>query len=571
MPVRTYNRPREFFGISSEPLPGSENPMISGTQEDRFRSAGLQSFLPYVDPFQTVARSRQYRDMERDIQFQDDLDDAEMGFMEAVRNDPKTGYQKFLQQNPMATMSPMVRAYVSTQERFNPTRSGKTREQEVAELGSPYLKTYREGVKAGKDEIEAFADAVSQREKDLQTLKSKPSESLRTKFVEKGGDLSEFDSLAQRFGDDWAPYQDYLNKQPKKKTPLGASERNRFNEALTAYNDALAGVDATASEEAKAEAFKLAKGREPQSAQDWQDAYFMVKESTLKEPRGQLAQLVDLYEDRQIPEAVNRVLGTGDRSTPAPSPSPAATPAIAPQMPQDGRFIPPLLQRLETAPVAPPQAAVPKREFTFPTLGDDLPPTGLESAVQGVQTGVRNLASNIAFDPVQSALTAASPGGVTSMVLKAAPTNHEQEKAWTDAKQTVRDYLAKLPGDEAQKLKMLGSLVAEQDVPNDAYFPTKVGASTRVHAGKALEQGLKLFSGKKLGDTALKDAEGERNWSDVAKVVAQEELSKRGLIKGPEGSPTPSSVVQVTTRAQYDALPSGTPYTDSQGRRAVKK
>lgn len=309
MAERTYKRPREFFGVSAQPLPGSENPMLSWDMNQRFNQAGLGSFVPYANPWETVARSRQYRDMERDFRLQDQIEDAEMGFMEAIRQEPKTGYQKFLQQNPLATLSPMVRAYVSTQGRIG---GGSSREEDLAKLGAPYLKTYRDAVRGGMDDLEAFAQAVSQREKDVLESKRKPSEDTRLWFTEKGGDLEKFNELSQRFGDDRAAYQDYLNKQPKKKTPLQASERGKLNEALTAYNAALAEMDAIdkdATGQRKIDAFKAAHNREPQTAKDWQDAYYLVKEQTVAEPRAQLQQLTELYEDREIPEAVNRALG----------------------------------------------------------------------------------------------------------------------------------------------------------------------------------------------------------------------------------------------------------------------
>lgn len=326
------------------PLPASENPMISGSMQQRFNQAGLGAFTPYIDPWATVARSRQIRDMERDFQLQDQIEDAEMGFMEALRESPTTGYQKFLQQNPLATLSPMVRAYVSTQERFG-RGGGADREETVAKMGAPYLQTFRQGIQGGKDEIEAFADAISQREKDM--LTAKDTGNIRQKFVESGGDLRQFPALQQQFGSDWASYQDFLNKNPMKK-PLGASERNKFSEALTAYNDALATVDDLATDDAKREAFKLAKGRDPKSEQDWQEAYFMVKQNTLREPQGQLLQLAEVYQDRELPEAVTRVLGIAPPttavalSTQAPTPSrwPAEVPTTGPAF------------RTETAPAA---------------------------------------------------------------------------------------------------------------------------------------------------------------------------------------------------------------------------
>jgi hypothetical protein len=163
--------PRTRMGIGPVPLAGDENPFLSSTQQQRFQNAGLQSFLPYADPFATVARARNYQNVERNMDMQDRMYDAEQGFMDAVRQDPKTGYQKFLQQNPLATMSPMVRAYLVSQRQFQPQQDKYA--QSVAEMGTPYLKTYQQGRGAGKSDLESFAAAVSQREAD--ELQMKPS------------------------------------------------------------------------------------------------------------------------------------------------------------------------------------------------------------------------------------------------------------------------------------------------------------------------------------------------------------------------------------------------------------
>lgn len=523
MAERTYKRPREFFGVGSKPLLGSENPMISDSVQQRFNRAGLGSFVPYVDPFETVAKTRALRNMDRDIRLQDQVEDAEMGFMEAIRQDPKTGYQKFLQSNPMATLSPMVRAYAATQGRSGDTQS--KREEQVAELGAPYLQTYRKGLKGGKDEIEAFADAVSQREQDLAKSKAlKPGEDDRLTLT--GAPRDEFDSIMSGI----------------------ASAPEPTDEEKMAF---------------------LPPGKKEYTPAEWSDAYTKAKEKSRADAISKLRNFQQIYgQSYQVPGVPRGAFSTPSPQAQAPyiSPWPTAAPTSfgEPQLPAPTVSAAPVQQVPVSAPT--------KRatEFNFPTLGDDLPPTPLESTVQAGKTAASNVASNIAFDPVGSLRAVASPGGITSLAIKAAPTTQEQEKAWTDAKQIVRDYINSLPGDDEQKAKMFGSLLTEQDVPNDAFFPKKLGANTRIQAGKAIEQGLKLFSGKKLGDSALQDAEGVRGWSDVAKVVAQEEMAKRGLVKTP-ASPSASQPSQVTTRTQYDALPSGTRYVDSNGRVAVKK
>jgi len=90
---------------------------------------------------------------------------------------------------------------------------------------------------------------------------------------------------------------------------LGSSELGKFNEALTSYNDALAGVDAAATEDAKRAAFKTATGKDPVTEKDWQDAYNLVKQSTVGAPKQALQQMVDLYQGRAIPPVVMQALG----------------------------------------------------------------------------------------------------------------------------------------------------------------------------------------------------------------------------------------------------------------------
>lgn len=274
-----------------------------------------------------------------------------------------------------------------------------------------------------------------------------------------------------------------------------------------------------------------------------------------------------------IPQATTATDPFADRTTfgPAAQEAPTVAPQSSPgaSSPVPGAPISQAdLKRLELAPTAPKTDT----GFNFPTLGDDMPEGPVTSAIKATKQAASNLASNIKFDPMQALAQATSPGGVTQMAAIPAPTAEQQNKEWTAAKQKVRDFIASIPGDDQQKLKILGSLVSEQSIPHDFFTKKKATEGDRafVPAGSALEEALREMD-PKLRSTALKDKDGVKRWKDIAKVVAQEEMAQRGLINASAGDPQAANVAKVTSRAQYDALPSGTPYTDSNGRRAVKK
>jgi hypothetical protein len=172
---------------------------------------------------------------------------------------------------------------------------------------------------------------------------------------------------------------------------LGSSELNKFNEAMTAYNDAAAGVDVAATPEAKIEVFKQRTGREPVSAQDWQDAYMMVKDSTMASPRQSLQQLVELYQGRDIPEVVLRTLGITPQAVQAASPQTA--PAWPEQAPTSiGTGLPGSAPAPATS-ATPPQAPAPVPPVVSPQVSPadlkrlDAPQTFESLAAQVAQRG----------------------------------------------------------------------------------------------------------------------------------------------------------------------------------------
>jgi hypothetical protein len=270
--------PRTRMGIGPLPLPGDENPYLSSTQQQRFQNAGLQSFLPYADPFATVARARGYQNMERNMANEDQMYDAEQGFMEAVRQDPQTGYQKFLQQNPLATMSPMVRAYLVSQRQFQPQQDKYA--QNVAEMGTPYLQTYQKSRGAGKTDLEAFAEAVSQREAD--ELQRKPT----------------------KVSDDRAN----LTGEPAERLAGIMSEIYETPDPTDEEKAAFLPKDKTATES------------------DWTRAYYQAKEKKQKEAMGKLRAFQATYGE------MFKVPGTGRSVSATPASAPTSQPeqALAP-------------------------------------------------------------------------------------------------------------------------------------------------------------------------------------------------------------------------------------------------
>jgi hypothetical protein len=532
--------PRTRMGIGPLPLPGDENPYLSSTQQQRFQNAGLQSFLPYADPFATVARARGYQNMERNMANEDQMYDAEQGFMEAVRQDPQTGYQKFLQQNPLATMSPMVRAYLVSQRQFQPQQDKYA--QNVAEMGTPYLQTYQKSRGAGKTDLEAFAEAVSQREAD--ELRMKPS----------------------KVADDRAN----LTGEPAERLAGIMSEIYETPEPTDDEKKVYLPKDKAATEA------------------DWTRAYYQAKEKKRQEAMGKLRAFQATYGEMFKVPGTGRSVSTTPASAPTSQPEQALAPdpfaglttygdSKAVPAPAGAVQAPAVAPATVTSPVVPeapvaaadlkrvepvPAPTEPKTDtgFNFPTLGDDMEQGPVTKAINQGSQAVSNITSNVKFDPLQSLAMATVPGGMEMLAAKPAPTTEQQDQEWTSAKQKVRDFIASIPGDDQQKLKVLGSIVTEQSIPHDFFTKKKAGDGriAYISAGSALQNAMREAD-PKLGTSALKDAAGVKEWRDVARVVAQEEMAKRGLIKVPGISPV-NAPVKVSSLDEIRKLPVGSAF-----------
>jgi hypothetical protein len=63
--------PREFFGWTGQPLAIDTRPRLPQDVTQRFERAGYGAAVPYLNPWETLARAQGYRDMGRTLQVQD--------------------------------------------------------------------------------------------------------------------------------------------------------------------------------------------------------------------------------------------------------------------------------------------------------------------------------------------------------------------------------------------------------------------------------------------------------------------------------------------------------------------
>lgn len=225
-------RPREFFGLSAQPLPGTEYPTLPDAVQQRFDQAGYGAFAPYAAPYETLARAKQYR------QFNDDVEteDMEDQFMQAIRDNPQTGMQRFLAENPLSLTSPLIRNYALTQQRLmgRPQKDkGDPLAAKAAEGGTDALKAYYgaggdvAGFAAAQDAMaKAKASAKperpwqqrlseSEREKVRQTIElAKNFEDFQTEFdavLKKNPGITK-DEYVKKFKGD-ADYDSYVRRR----------------------------------------------------------------------------------------------------------------------------------------------------------------------------------------------------------------------------------------------------------------------------------------------------------------------------------------------------------------------
>lgn len=217
--------PREFFGFAGQPLAVAPEAMPLPDQvRERFKRNGMEPFVSYVDPYATIARANQYRRANTGMQ----IADAEDAFVNEVGSG-KTGFQEFLQKNPMASFSPMVAAY----QKVNRTRTQHDPyEAQLAREGSIHLDAYRHGLEAGMDPTQAFSRVRDAIIKEKEAKAKHDDDELF--FVKEGGDLSDLPAL-QAKGASRAQMLDFVKKKGK---PLGLSDRTRLAKLQSAIDEA---------------------------------------------------------------------------------------------------------------------------------------------------------------------------------------------------------------------------------------------------------------------------------------------------------------------------------------------
>lgn len=219
-------RPREAFGFSgATPLPGTERPLLSQTMEQRFSKAGLDPFLPYISPYETLARAQQYRGFDRALQ-QEDMEDQ---FFQSIKENPQTGFQKFITENPESLMSPYVRSYISTRAQLQRKQQEDPFEAKAAEGGTGALEAFRRGGGG----VAGFAAAQDFITKNKPTKPDRPwqqrlSESEREK-------VREVVERAKALPDDFTKELKELQKEHPDLTEEAYVQRFKGDPTLEAY------------------------------------------------------------------------------------------------------------------------------------------------------------------------------------------------------------------------------------------------------------------------------------------------------------------------------------------------
>lgn len=499
-----YQPPRARFGFGPRPLPGNENPILSQTAQERFSRAGLDPFLPYLSPYETLARAQEYKNFDRYLQDQD----MEDQFFESVRSNPTTGYQKFLAENPMALTNPRIRVYAQMQQKMNEPVKDEYAEK-AAEGGTEAYKAYRD---AGGG-VAGFAAAQDQ----IAKAKAKQPSGMALS----GEPRERFDALVRQVAEspDYAPSDE---------------EKQKF----------------------------LDPSKKEWSEKEWTDAYHKAREAHAKQAVDDLGRFQQTYSQfYKVPNVLPTQAAPAVAAEPAfqpaaPFPPPnrnafpfAETPApvAAPNVPQVPPSIPASAQPAKPEATAPKTAErsttgkpVSKYGFSFQTYGEKNPDP-LESLIKEevapAASLAKNVAGNIANDPLGRLSDLVIGGDTRSPLSSPAPGEVEHVERWNEAKNKVLKHIRSLDLSPDELNEKLGTLAVEETVPPDYFMPkgsTKKDKPSpgsvpapRVPAGVALLSALGL---DKPGP-AFRGKDGNVSWNDVARVVAQDVLSQKGELR----------------------------------------
>lgn len=315
---------RKFWGFGPTPLQAPQNVPLPQQMKDRFKSAGLDPFLPYISPYETLAAGTGYRQAANDLR----IADAEQDFLDnlgGISQSPN-GLQSFLQKNPTATFSPMVQTWAKMRQPV----TKDPYEDEVATAGSKYLDSYRRARQSGTDPAAAFAAVRDTITKDKEGAKAKEDEELW--FVEKGGDLSDLPTLKGK------SKAERLQHIRDKGIPLTTSESNKLSELQSDLDNAMAGMEYDDPDKYTS-AIEDVYGRKPATEKEWQEAYFKLKEKNVGPAQKALNAHLDALreQNKRIPgqSPARTQSAPASPQTPNVVPSAQAPPAVvAPPRPE---------------------------------------------------------------------------------------------------------------------------------------------------------------------------------------------------------------------------------------------
>lgn len=317
------------MGFTGQPLPVDPSANLPQGIRKRFEGAGLQSFLPYLDPYQTLAGAAGYRQAAQGL----DIADAEASFMDALpalsggsEEQNQAGLQQFLRQNPSATFSPMVQTYQKVHQRMQPKQTTDPFARSVAGGGPKALQDYRNNVAAGMEPLEAYSLFQAQQDK-AQEEKSAASEGILS-YISKGGSVDEWkEGIAS--GKTGVELLEKITNRPKQLSP------SAYYDLREKLNDANRSIKAiTVDDTEKSAAFQVAKGKQPVSEEDWREAWNLVvdkkKQDIFKDYQ---ENALDAYKGYDL-EGLYPAGWTGSptsKSAPTKSPYDGGAPAIPPK------------------------------------------------------------------------------------------------------------------------------------------------------------------------------------------------------------------------------------------------
>lgn len=501
--------PRSYFGISATPQPGLQEPALSPGMKQRFSDAGLEAFTPYIDPWQTVARSQDYRGMENQFKVQD----AEERFIQRLQQDPTsatTGLQKFLAEDPRLIASPMFRAYAVTQDRLSREQKPKTNPYalDAAEAGKEFLSAYNKDIASGVPELDAFA---AHRTRLAEAKKKSPEDERLTLS---GTPKEEFDNLMA----------EYVRSQDEEPTP---EEKLAF----------------------------LPPGRKEYTEAEWADAYPKAKAAKQQEAIRKIERFQQVYGDfYKMPGNARRTASDGHLSPSAaaqpivPQSASAAIPDPNTEVSLDQDQTPTeTVTEIQEQPIS--QADLKRIDEVSPTTpaksqyqgfkglsrDEKLEPTGPEKFIKEMTPFFTQL-TNIALNPADkmSDVFWAPKGTKMAMLFEPPPTQEHSEARWDDSKKSVKDFLVDLEGNKEGALELARAIVAGARLPADEFFEagkfpkeSSLPAETRIDATLAALSGLKNKHKMPAGP-AFRDMNGPVTWDKVIRSAAQDLLEENG-------------------------------------------